>query len=66
MYLNESICSAKYSLLKPLTLSTFDISITLDRHNLNFDVGELLYSWSESTGFRVTQSGLLQSFDTDS
>jgi hypothetical protein len=37
-----------------------------DRHNLNFDVGELLYSWSESTGIRVTQSGLLQSFDTDS
>jgi hypothetical protein len=26
-----------------------------DRHNLNFEVGELLYSWSESTGFRVTQ-----------
>jgi hypothetical protein len=39
-----------------------DISITLDRHNLNFDMGKLLYSWSVSTGFRVTQSG----FDTDS
>jgi hypothetical protein len=28
--------------------------------------GKLLYRWSESTGFRVTQSGLLLSFDTDS
>jgi hypothetical protein len=37
-----------------------------DRHNLNFDVGGIVIQWSESTGFRVTQSGLLQSFDTDS
>jgi hypothetical protein len=29
-----------------------DISITLDRHNLNFDMGKLLCIWSVSTCFR--------------
>jgi hypothetical protein len=46
--------------------TTLDVSITLNRHNLNFDMGKLLqYSWSVSTGFRVTQSGFLSSFNTD-
>jgi hypothetical protein len=36
--------------------TTSDIPITIDRHNFNFDMGKLLYSWSVSTS-RVTQSG---------
>jgi hypothetical protein len=49
--------------------SMLDISVSLNRHNLNFDMGKLLYSWSVSTGFRITlltQSGFLLTFDADS
>ncbi|CAH1383083.1 unnamed protein product [Tenebrio molitor] len=28
--------------------TTLNISVTLDRHNLNFDMGKLLYRWSVS------------------
>jgi hypothetical protein len=39
--------------------TTLDISIMLERHNLNFDMGKLLYSLFGKYGFRVTQSGFL-------
>jgi hypothetical protein len=45
--------------LKPLTLTTFDISITLDRLTDITSIlmwGELLYSWSESTGFKASRA----------
>jgi hypothetical protein len=47
--------------------TTLDISIMLDRHNLNFDMGKLLYNLVDkyNTDFRVTQSCFLYSFDTD-
>jgi hypothetical protein len=74
MYLNESTCSTKYS-LNAIHKPTFHWNTDYVRH-FNYvrqsvwqtilTCGELLYSWSESTGFRVTQFGLLQSFDTDS